>query len=261
MSSPRDRRKAKKMIRIPNLYHVEGRATPVPEGTYVAKVIEVSQEEGQAADYLRWVFEIIEGNQKGKKLYYNTSMAEQALWNLRSLLEALGQEIPDDELDIDPSDMLDLEIILTVEHEKYEGRPRAKVIDFGPVNEKNESDEEEEKPSRSKKASHDEDDEEEARRLRRAERRKKRKERAKQAEDEEEDEEEPTPRKSDKPAPKETYSDDEISEDDLLGMSQDELSDFISEHDLDVDLDDYKGSLRQMRKAVINAARKSDIIE
>lgn len=52
----------------------------------------------------------------------------------------------------------------------------------------------------------------------------------------------------------------EVTADDIGGMNQDELEELIEEHDLDVDLDDYK-TLRKKRTAVVDAAEEAGILE
>jgi len=137
-------RKSKKNKLKVNFEGVEGR-TLVPEGDYHAKVLEVTQEEGSDSGepYLAWKLETIDDNKKlnGKNLYYNTSLQPKALWNLRNLLETLGVEIPDDELEIDLDELVDLELMVTVEHEKYEGKNKARIVDFAPVGDSDDDEE------------------------------------------------------------------------------------------------------------------------
>jgi len=125
--------KKKNRIRV-NFDGVETRAH-IPDGEYHAKVHEISVEEGQQYQYLKWTFELMEEKLAGRKLYYNTSLAPQALWNLRNLLETLGVETPDKEVDLDLDSYKDLELMVRVEGEVYEGKERPKVTDFKPLEE------------------------------------------------------------------------------------------------------------------------------
>ena len=108
---------------------VEGRVT-IPEGDYTAKVKEIESKEGDKAPYLAWKFEVVGPQHAGAVLYYNTSFAPNSLWNLRSLLETLGVEVPNGPLEIDPTELADLEVGVVVVHEEYEGKKRSKIADF-----------------------------------------------------------------------------------------------------------------------------------
>lgn len=52
----------------------------------------------------------------------------------------------------------------------------------------------------------------------------------------------------------------EVTADDIAGMSQDELEELVEEHELDVDLDEFK-TLRKKRTAVVDAAEEAGILE
>jgi len=128
----------------------------IPEGDYHASVAETALEDGSAAQYISWKFKIHDEDKKvnGQHVYYITSLAPQALWNLRNLLEALGVETPSSEMDLDLEAYAGLELMVRVEHEQYEGKDRARVSDFSALegtaeaedDEKVEEDDEEEKP-------------------------------------------------------------------------------------------------------------------
>lgn len=104
----------------------------VPEGEYAFSVAEVTKEESSNGnDYLKWKLEITEeGKEEGKFLYYNTSLQPQALWNLKSLLETLGMEVPDSSMDLDLEELVGATGIAAVEEETYEGKRQSKVVDI-----------------------------------------------------------------------------------------------------------------------------------
>ncbi len=137
-----------------NFAGTEGRVL-LPEGDYLAKVQSVEQTESSTGNpMLKWVFATIDDDKKynNKPLFVNTSLQPQALWNLRNLLEALGEDIPDDEFDLDLESMVDKPIVLTVAYEDYEGRKQARVTDYGPADDattagSEEEEEEEEAPA------------------------------------------------------------------------------------------------------------------
>lgn len=202
---------------------VENRGRFHTEGDYLLRVKEVTQEKGDKADYLNWVIECAEGEDEGAVLYNNTSLAPQSLWNVKAFLEALGVEVPDDEMDLDLPEYVGLEFMGTVEMEPWEGKKRPRLADFWAA---------EEKPAKKKRGSKKDD-----------------------ADDEDEDEK---PKRGSKKAGKKKEPD-PVSEDEINDMDQEELADLIAENDLDVDLADFK-TLRKMRAAVIDAAQEAGIV-
>lgn len=134
MKTTTSKTKKRNTVRV-NFEGVETRAK-IPDGQYHVKVDETSVEEGDKAPYIKWVFEIVEdGKFQGRKLFYNTSLAPQALWNLRNLLETLGVETPDKETELDLDSYSDLELMVRVENEVWDGKERPKVTDFSPIEE------------------------------------------------------------------------------------------------------------------------------
>lgn len=157
----KDKAKKKTKLSFPDLSEVEGRRTLLPEDTYKVKITGVRLEEGAKGDYYAWEFQVIEGSCKGSKLWYNTSLSENSLWNLRGLLEAAGIEIPDSAFELEPSELMDLELMVDVEHEEYEGKDRAKIVNYHPIEEGEEKEEEEvEVEEDDKKGKKDEEEEE-----------------------------------------------------------------------------------------------------
>lgn len=168
------------------------------EGQHVAKI--VSAEEVVAStgsDMLKIAFEVTTGTDKGCRVYENYVLAENSLWKLKGLLNALGVKA-DGKVVIDLDKLIGKTCIIEVVHEEYNGVMRAKIADYKNLAtaEDNDEDDEEEnetpkkedkKPSKKsapKKVEDDEDDDFED-------------------EDEEEDEEEEKPaKKSKKPEKK-----------------------------------------------------------
>lgn len=206
---------------------VESRGRFHEDGDYRLKVNAVTQEAGDKYPYLNWELSCVSGESEGAIVYNNTSLAPQSLWNVKAMLEALGEEVPDDEMELDLDSYADLEFMGKIEMETYEGKPRPRLVDFWAAEE-----EPEEKPKRGAKAkSKDNEDEAEENPARGAK------------------------AKSGKKAAKTS-----VTEDDISDMSQEELQDLIDTNKLDVDLDDFK-TLRKMQAAVIDAAQEADILE
>lgn len=161
-----------------------GRA--VPDGDYIAIIDKITEEESSEGNpYLAWQWKITEaGEAKGARIYDNTSLQPQALWRLKSLLEVLGEEVPEGAMDLDIGDLIGRSAKLEIANEKYQGKDRPRVTGFSPLAaESEEEDEEEEKapPKSSKKASKARDEEEDE----------------EEEEEDEEEEEAPKKRKAD----------------------------------------------------------------
>lgn len=208
---------------------VEGKRQVPDEGEYLAKVTEAVQEKGgDKGPYISWTLEIVDDKEfEGSTLYNNTSQSQKAKWNLKAWLEALGVEVPDDEMDVDLDDMADRELMVTVAHETFEGTKRARIVDFSP------SEEPEPEPKGRRGSARDEP---------KGERRSSARE-------------ERGSGRSSRSSKK-----DLLKADDLLDMTQKELEDVIEDNKLDVDLADFK-SLTKMRNAVIDAAETAKLLE
>jgi len=155
--------KSKTQVNV-NFKGVESRRTP-PEGDYKCKVLEAtSGTSGAGNDQIEFVAEIGSGEFKGQKLYLYCPLQENSLWKLHAFLTALGVDVPEDDMDIDLSDLVDEEFMGVITHETYNGRKRAKLTDFDSIaNYSGDEDEDDDKPAKkgkSKKSKADEDDDE-----------------------------------------------------------------------------------------------------
>lgn len=288
-------RKRSNVVRV-NFSGVET-SSVVPEGEYIAEVKNVTLEQSDKGnDYLAWELSIVDGKYAKKKLFNNTSLQEQSLWATKRFLECLGVEVPDGEMDLDLEEYKGLMIGVVVEHDVYKGRTQSRVTDTFPVEEGDEgtedTDEAEERPARVKAtkskeeapeidvptreevgemgkaalkqlvADHDLDVELTG--ATSAQRRAVIK--AMDAaglwdeEPEESEKEEAAPTKDAtsskaRAAKKVTYVSDEVGE-----MDEDELTELVEKHELDVDLD-KQATLRRKRAAVIDALYDAGLLQ
>lgn len=106
----------------------------LPEDDYRLVLVEAIAGESQGGnDQIEWVFKVNDGGKfDGQKLWLYTPLTENSLWKLHALLTALGIDVPDDELDLDLEQMVEdeLELMGVVQHEKYDGTKRSKLMDF-----------------------------------------------------------------------------------------------------------------------------------
>lgn len=124
-------RASKKSTIAVDFSDTETQAT-IEEGDYALIVddVEKKESENSGADYLAITFKIKDGPFEGKKVYHNCSLQPQALFNLRGVLEALGFEVPQGVMELDPADMIGETCGGTVQLEVYEGKKRPRIVEF-----------------------------------------------------------------------------------------------------------------------------------
>lgn len=127
-----------------DLSGVEVSKRVIPEGTYLVVVNEAKMGKSKEdKPKVAFEFEVSEGPNKGFKLFENCSLQPQALFKLKSLLMALEVDIPDGAFDLNLKDLIGLTCEVEVGHEVYEGKKRARILEFINPNESDEDDEDE----------------------------------------------------------------------------------------------------------------------
>lgn len=193
--------------------------TRCPEGVWVAKLKKIEEIRTQGGDdALKAQFEVIKDEAAGCSVFETFSLAEKALWKLKTFLESVGQKASG-KISLDLDKLEGKVCMIDVIHEEYNGQNRAKISAYSKlVSSSEEEDEEEEdleeeeeeevKPSKKKKPEKDS-------------KKKKKSEPEEEDEEDEEEEEEVKPSKKAKPAKKsakkpepEEEEDEEDEEDD-----------------------------------------------
>ena len=128
-----------------DLSGVEASRKAIPEGTYEVVVNEAIQKDSRDGNpMIAFEFEVAEGAHKGAKLYENCSLQPQALFKLKSVLLALGMNIPNKAFDLNLRDLVGLTCEVEVGHEVYEGKKRARILQYNDPEETQEDDSDEE---------------------------------------------------------------------------------------------------------------------
>lgn len=132
-----------------DLSGVEASRKAIPEGTYEVVVNEATQKDSRDGNpMIAFEFEVAEGAHKGAKLYENCSLQPQALFKLKSVLLALGMDIPNKAFDLNLRDLVGLTCEVEVGHEVYEGKKRARILQYNdPEETQDEEDVDEEEES------------------------------------------------------------------------------------------------------------------
>lgn len=128
-----------------DLSGVETSRKAIPEGTYEVVVNEATQKDSRDGNpMIAFEFEVAEGAHKGAKLYENCSLQPQALFKLKSVLLALGMDIPNKAFDLNLRDLVGLTCEVEVGHEVYEGKKRARILQYNDPEESQEEDSDDE---------------------------------------------------------------------------------------------------------------------
>jgi hypothetical protein len=146
-----------------NFEGVESGGRSVPDGTYAVEVEAVNLEEGEDSgkEYLKWEMRITKGKHKGVKLYDNTSLQPQALWKLKSLLIAMGEEVPDSTMELNPQDYVGKTLEVETTNEEYQGKDKSKITGYVGGESEEEEDGEEEEESEEEETEEESEEEEE----------------------------------------------------------------------------------------------------
>lgn len=131
-----------------DLSGVEVSRKAIPEGHYsiVVNSAELTKSKNDNPT-IKFEFEVEEGSHKGAKLYENCSLQPQALFKLKSVLMALGIDVPDKAFDLDLKELIGLSCEVEVGHETYEGKKRARILEYINPEDSDEEDEEEDEDS------------------------------------------------------------------------------------------------------------------
>ena len=122
-----------------NMTGVTVRPAALPPGYYQAAVAKCEQKTSRTGNpYLSWIFNILSPEEHvGAKAFYNTSLQQTALWNLKRTLIALGFKEEDlaGNIEFEPTDLIGWECTLVVVEDVYEGETTGKGTEGLPVGE------------------------------------------------------------------------------------------------------------------------------
>jgi hypothetical protein len=225
---------------------------------YRIKCEECTIEDGQKAPYFKLVLKGT-GEHSKSTMYHNASTSDESLWRLRPLLEAFDIDIPDGPMDISPDDFVGKEAMCSTFKDTYAGGSSIKPDEFWPVEGGGSSAKEADTEG---EIDLDEISDADIKKLAKALGVKGRdadKLREEIAELDDEDIQEAAEEagikigEEEKPAEK-----GKTSAEDLQDMNEDDLEEFCEEHDLDVDLGEFR-TLRKKRNAVVDAAEEAGV--
>ena len=202
------------------------------EGKKHVRIMKVEEATSQGGnDVLKFTFEVIKGDDKGCRIIESFSLAENALWKLKGLLQALGMKC-DKKVTLDLDKLEGKELVIEVKHEEYNGTTRAKSNAFFKVGADSDEDE-------------DEDDEEEE-----------------DEDNEEDEEEEKKPKKSSKKSKKDDKKSSKKPKKSEPEEEEDEDDDWDDEDDEDDEEDEKPAKTsKKSKKEDKKSSKKSKKVE
>lgn len=97
------------------------------EGQHVVKIATADMKQSQGGnDMIVVAFEVTKGTDKGSRVFENYPLADNALWKLKGMLQAIGMKC-DGKVQLDLDKLVGKVCIIEVEHEEYNGSIRARV--------------------------------------------------------------------------------------------------------------------------------------
>ena len=96
---------------------------PLPTGRYDVQVTGVTEGEvktgpNQGAPRLNWEFTVINGDYTDRKVWDGQNLVPNQLWKPKAMLKAAGFELPDDEFEFEPEDVVGSELTVQVNVEE-----------------------------------------------------------------------------------------------------------------------------------------------
>lgn len=131
------------------------------EGQHVVKIVSAEMKQSQGGnDMIVVTFGVTKGSDKGARCIENYPLAENALWKLKGLLQAIGMKC-DGKVRLDLDKLIGKVCIITVSEEEYEGKIRSRVQECKKLAAVADEDDDEEDQDEEDDSDDDEDDEEE----------------------------------------------------------------------------------------------------
>lgn len=105
-----------------------------PEGDYVVKVSESSWGESSTGNkQIINKYEALKGELKGSTTTDWLTITPKALWRLKKMMEAAGIPVASGKMRVRTEDIEGTKLGITIVHEEYDGKKKAKVSDYWPL--------------------------------------------------------------------------------------------------------------------------------
>lgn len=105
---------------------------PVEPGEYAATVTACKLSDKAGGSGYHYIEMEYQGKDPKRKYWANYSLSPKAMWNLKQALVALGVEVDDGPLELDPDDVIGRDCVLVIKQEEWNGRIQNKVESVKP---------------------------------------------------------------------------------------------------------------------------------
>ncbi|GEM_PF-2389339 len=101
-----------------NLNDIESGFELFPDGTYLVTIQPSSKlKKSDSGPYIRVIAKCDEGEMEGRMIGWNCSLLPNALWNLKNMLIAIGQEWDEDGFELE--DIFEQQLMIDVSSREY----------------------------------------------------------------------------------------------------------------------------------------------
>lgn len=116
-----------------NLQGVSTEMGALPAGRYPATVYSIESKESSAGNpMLVWTFKVSADHEEygGRNVWHNTSLLKQALFNLKRIMIALGDDPAglETEIEFEADDYIGRPCVIETKVEKYQGEDKTRLV-------------------------------------------------------------------------------------------------------------------------------------
>lgn len=111
-----------------DLTNIEGQSYAIPDGTYKAKCIDVTQDVSKSGNPMFvWQFELVEGQYAGRQFKSWTAITPAAMWKVAETVIALGVGQNGQVVKFKRGDVIGKLCGLVMEQDEYNGKPTSRI--------------------------------------------------------------------------------------------------------------------------------------
>jgi hypothetical protein len=112
-----------------DLTDVQESSFAIPDGTYKAKCVDITQDISKSGNPMFiWDFEIVEGNYKGKTFKSWTAITPAAMWKVAETVQALGVGQTGQVVKFKKGDVINKLCGIVMEQDEYNGKPTSRIV-------------------------------------------------------------------------------------------------------------------------------------
>lgn len=112
-----------------DLTNVQDSSFAIPDGTYKAKCIDITQDVSKSGNPMFiWEFEIVEGDYKGRTFKSWTAVTPAAMWKIAETVQALGVGQTGQVVKFKKGDVINKLCGIVMEQDEYNGKPASKIV-------------------------------------------------------------------------------------------------------------------------------------